>query len=181
MTHKLDLVTQNDFGADSADFMAAANVPPSIIAGVVALPIGDFVVRLALSISSLWFFFQHPLGVGFWGQLAASGWYAHHEIVTILVEQSIPGLAALFFLIWRLRQLLWFRRDLTGSRGQLGVLLRSISVGFFWALIGFNTVLLDLKYAVVYWSLVGVWSVLPRTSSVRHAPLVMETREVVSV
>ena len=181
MIRKFDRATQSEFQEAAGYAMSQAGVPPAITAFVSALPIGDFAVRLGLNIASLWFFFQHPLGVGFWGEWSVVGWYAHHEIVKIAVEQSIPGLVAFVWLMVMLRRLLWVRGDLPGSGGQLGVLLRSISVGLFAALLGANTVLLDMKFAMVYWTLVGVWSVLPRTRTRRLAPVAIREIEAVNV
>jgi hypothetical protein len=177
---KFDAVVTADFTQSSIEVMSLANVPRPIIDLVTSLPIGDFTVRVALSIASLWFFFAHPMGTGFWGQGAATGWWAHHELVTVLVEQSIPGLMALLYFIFRLKQLLWMRRSLHGPGAQLGVLLKSVSVAFFVALIAANTVLLDLKFAMVYWSLVGLWSVLPRVATAPSARVVLLERNAVT-
>jgi hypothetical protein len=174
-------VSKSDFASTAADAMTQEGVPPAIVTAVSGLPIGDLVVRLSLSIASIWFFFQHPLGVGFWGELPVVGWNAHHEIVKTAVEQGIPGLAAFAWLMVTLRRLLWARGDLSGSGGELGVLLRSISAGFFVALLAANTVLLDMKYAMIYWTLVGVWSALPRTRITRLAPVPIPDRKAVNV
>jgi hypothetical protein len=179
MVQKFDNTTENVYEADAAAVMSDAGVPLALVSAVSTLPIGDFAVRLSLSVASLWFFIQHPFGVGFWGELPVVGWYAHHEIVKIAVEQSIIGLAAFGWLMFSLRRLLWNGRDFSGSHGQLGVLLRSISVGLFAALIGANTVLLDLKYALVYWSLVGVWSVIP-VRQTDLVPILVREAEVVT-
>ena len=148
---------------DSAmEVMETAGVPQVLSSTAASLPIGDFAYRLALSTAGLWYFFAHPGGVGFWGQLDAAGFYSHHEFITIAIEQGVLGLAALLFFLIRLRRLLWSAQDLPGAPGQLGVLMRSISVGLFAAMVMANTVLLDMKFALVYWTLVGVWSVVPR-------------------
>jgi hypothetical protein len=169
ITAKLENLSA-DSSSDSADVMREGGVPEAVIGTVIALPMGDFTYRFSLAMASLWFFFQHPLGVGFWGELSVAGWYAHHEIVKIAVEQSFPGLAAFVWLIVTLRRLLWAPRDLTCSFGQLGLLLRSLSVGMFTALIMANTVLLGMKFPMMYWSLVGIWSVLPRSGPTSFSP-----------
>ena len=35
-------------------------------------------------------------------------------------------------------------------------------MGLFMAMVMANTVLLDMKFALVYWSLLGLWSIVPR-------------------
>lgn len=157
---KVDAISAAGYEQQAAEIMSYSDVPHPIVNLVTSLPIGDFTVRLALAVASLWFFFAHPIGVGFWGQVEVVGWWAHHELVTILVEQGVPGFAAALFFMYRLKQLLWMRRNVHGPGAQLGVLLRSTSAGFFVALIAANTVLLDMKFGLVYWSLVGLWSVL---------------------
>jgi hypothetical protein len=147
---------------DSAALMASVGVPEGIVSTVISLPIGDFAGRLSLNVAGLWYFSRHVEGVGFWGQLEAAGFYSHHEFVTIAIEQGVPGIAALAFLLVRLKRLLWSGRNLPGSAGQLNVLLRAISLGLFTAMVMANTVLLDMKFMLVYWTLVGVWSVVPR-------------------
>ena len=136
---------------------------PSLVAGFVsALPIGDLSVRMAFSVGSLWSFFHHPEGVGFWGELDVVGRYAHHEVIKIAVEQGVVGLVAFVYLITCLRRCLWSRSNLQGASAQLGILMRTISIGLFTALILANTVLLDMKFALVYWTLLGVWTTVPR-------------------
>jgi len=146
----------------SLQLMMTVGVPDGIAEAVSSLPIGDFALRFALNVSGVWYFMNHPEGVGYWGQLAAAGFYSHHEFVTVLIEQGFPGLAALFFFMVRLKRLLWSARNQPGAAGQLNVLLRTISVGLFAAMVGANTVILDMKFMLVYWALVGVWSVIPR-------------------
>ena len=177
MVGKFENTTRNEYGSDATGVMAEANVPESFAVFVSTLPIGDNVVRLGLTVASTWYFFQHPAGVGFWGELPVVGWYAHHEIIKIAVEQGVPGFVLFWLLMSRLRRLLWNRGDLPGSAGQLGVLLRSMSVGLFLALLFNNTVLLDMKFAAVYWTLVGVWSMVPRARVVQHLPLELRQRE----
>ncbi len=159
---------QNSVGVDTRmqegalAILANAGVPESIGSLVGSLPIGDFAVRLAYNIAGLWYFFTNPEGVGFWGQLDATGFYSHHELVTVAIEQGIWGLAAFLYFLSQLRRLLWSGKNLPGAAGQLGVLLRAISMGLFMAMVMANTVLLDMKFALVYWSLLGLWSIVPR-------------------
>jgi len=161
MLAKLHTSVGRDYAPDASVFLAEAGVPAVIGDAVAGLPIGDNVGRLSFIVASLWFFLAHPLGVGFWGELQVAGWYAHHEIVKIAVEQGVPGLFAFFLLTGRMRRLLWCSPNSPGAHARLGLLLRASSVGLFAALIAANTVLLDMKFAIVYWTLLGVWSGVP--------------------
>ena len=182
ITSKLENSVGIDSGGNNSTFeiMNGAGVPEPVIAFVSTLPIGDFAGRLALNVSGLWFFFRHPISVGFWGEVDVVGWASHHEIVKILVEQGIPGILAFVWLIMCLQRLLWLRRDFPGSRGQLGVLLRAVSVGMFSALIMANAALLDMKFAMVYWTLLGIWGAFPRIHAIR-IPVVIVHEKAVNV
>ena len=143
-------------GVDAGSFAAANGVPSEICAILDRLPLGDFTFRAAFALSSLFFFFQHPLGVGFWGELQVVGWFAHHEVVKVLVEQGLFGMFAFCLLIWRLRLLL--RRPAPGSprdEREMVVVLRALATGLFTALIMANTVVLAIKFAVLFWTMLG--------------------------
>ena len=175
ISNKIERSVGIELGSGYIELMEESGVPTSIITIVSTMPVGDFAGRLALTLSSLWFFFQHPISVGFWGEIDVVGWGAHHEIVKILLEQGVLGVLAFLWLINRLWKLLWLRQDFRGSWGEIGVLMRSVSVGLFAALIMANSVLLDMKFAIVYWTLLGIWSALPRTASPMGVVIIRET------
>jgi len=154
----------------SIEVMTGAGVPANLANAVASLPIGDFAGRLSLNIAGLFYFFNHPAGVGFWGELFVAGFYSHHEVIKVAIEQGFPGIITFIGLLVALRRLLWSSKDLPGAAGRLNIVLRAISAGLFAALVMANTVLLDMKFMLVYWTLVGVWSVVPRGAVRRACP-----------
>ena len=71
------------------------------------------------------------------------------------------------------------------NSGQAGVtfiemLVVVVIIGLFAALIMANTVLLDMKFAMVYWTLLGIWGAFPRIHAIR-IPVVIVHEKAVNV
>ncbi len=156
---------------DAADYLQERGVPAVISRTVSSLPIGDNVMRFSFSVASLWAFLQFPIGVGFWGELQVLGLFAHHEVVKVLVEQSLPGIIAYFALLLAVKRVLWNGPQINGVAADLNLVLRANSFALAGALIMANTVLLDFKFAVLYWSMLGLFTTIQATFEMRHTPM----------
>jgi hypothetical protein len=150
-----------DLGVDAAEYLKERGVPTAISEGVGRLPIGDNVMRLSFTVASIWAFLEHPIGAGFWGELQVLGVYAHHEVVKVLVEQGVFGLISYGFLLLTVKKVLWNSSGVRGAAADLNLVMRANSFALFGALIMANTVVLDFKYAVLYWSMLGVFTAIP--------------------
>lgn len=144
--------TEGDLAASLADMLG---VSPALQSFVSSLPIGDFAVRLALMLGGATYFFHHPLGVGFGGELAATGQFAHHDAIRIAVELGVAGLAIFGAFVLRLMAFSRARIPLDSQTAPLVVAIQAVTGGMVLSMVCAVTVVFSLKFGILYWSLLG--------------------------
>ncbi|HUI57761.1 MAG TPA: hypothetical protein VLY04_22440 [Bryobacteraceae bacterium] len=161
--------TAKDIGEGAGELAIQAGVDPSIAYWIGRLNMGDLAYRVALMTGSLTYFLQHPVGVGFGAELPATGWFAHHDVARLAVEEGVLGLVAFGFLVVKLAR---FCSTRTARQGQSPAsdAARTVAVALvFGMLAGMTcavTTIFSLKFGLLFWTLLGVTD--PRALSIQR-------------
>ena len=99
---------------------------------------------------------ENPLGVGFWAELPVFGYFSHHELIRVAVEQGFFGLAALLYL-WRQQWKLICSTEWSKTRECEGIeVVQAFTVAMMCATVISLPGLFFLRFNLLYWTLVGL-------------------------
>lgn len=152
---------QNSMGAaaNSTDAVMLAQdlgLSDMTSSALLAIPLGDFGGRLMYMAASLREAFSRPWGVGFWCEITAVGWYAHNDLVKILVEMGLVGL----FVFLGMMRSLW--RELAKHASSKDpeyvstvAMLQAFLFGLGVTMLFGTSVIVTLKVSVFIWCLIG--------------------------
>jgi len=151
--------TSKDIGEDAGELAIQTGVDPSLAYWIGGLRIGDWALRLSLMAGSVTYFLQHPLGVGYDGELAATGWFAHHDLFKLAVEEGALGLIVFAFLIIRIVRFCSIRA-VSGRDGPASDAARTVVAAAAFAILAGMifavTTIFSLKFGFLFWTLLGV-------------------------
>ncbi len=168
MSAKLDQLSGNS-EIMAAEVNQQINLPPEVENWLEHLQIGDNTWRVAMTLSGLIFFLEHPLGIGYGREMEVRGFLSHHELVICAVEQGVFGVLAFFILFKNLRKFALKRPH--GQWNQDAVLLIQCLT---LTLMGISLISLTAitlwKFGFIYWTLLGVCDGVLRQPRVSSRP-----------